>query len=225
MDRSVYPAKEFVEASKKFVLVYCAVRGTHGMKKVGGEETCSLLPGMTCLEHEEFFRELRDKLFPSGVKPQHVVLDQDGKEIGRPPGSAPVKLFIEKLTEAAKSAPPGLGSDDYLYMLDCLDVGGKAVAAGKTADAVKAFAAAVKLAKKPGATTLADRAQAELDKLSAEGKAAIDAALALAAAKDWAGAREGLKKVAAGYKGLPVEKEAAKALADVVKQENAAGKK
>lgn len=73
-------------------------------------------------------------------------------------------------------------------------------------------------AKKPGATTLADRAQAELDNLSAEGKAAIDAAMALAAAKDWAGARDGLKKVAAGYKGLPVEKEAAKALADVVKQ-------
>ena len=136
MDRTVYPSEHVVSASKKCVSVYLSVRGTHGMKKEDGKETCSLVPGMTCLEH----------------------------------------------------------------------------------------GAAAKMSKQPGAKVLADRAQAELDKLNASGKAALDKAMEKVAAKEWAAASASLKEVVEQYKGLPVEKDAGKALADATRQEKAEAK-
>ena len=223
MDRTVYPSEHVVSASKKCVSVYLSVRGTHGMKKEDGKETCSLVPGMTCLEHEANWTELRAKYFPGGGKPEHVFCDPEGKEIARL-SSAPSKLFADRILDAAKKVGPGLGTDEYLFMIDRLAAGAKAVADGKTAEAVKAYGAAAKMSKQPGAKVLADRAQAELDKLNASGKAALDKAMEKVAAKEWAAASASLKEVVEQYKGLPVEKDAGKALADATRQEKAEAK-
>ncbi|KAF0245596.1 MAG: hypothetical protein FD180_1464 [Planctomycetota bacterium] len=220
MDGSVYPNKDFVGSSKKWVSIYCNKETTHGTKKVGDKEMCSIIPSITCEEHVQAYQELNGKFFKGSIlMPHHIWGDVEGNEIGREKGAMATKLLTDKMAEAAKKVGPGLGADEYTFMGDQIAAGDKAASDGKIAEAIKAYNTVVKQEKAPGAKTMAGRAQDGLNRLNESGKALLEQATEAAAASDFPRAKEGLKKVIAQYKGLPVCKQAEQAMADIVEKE------
>lgn len=220
MDGSVYPNKDFVNSSKKWVSIYCNKDTSHGTKKVGDKEMCSIIPAITCEEHVAAYQELNGKFFSGTiVMPHHIWGDVEGKEIGRQEGSMAARLLTEKMTEAVKKVGEGLGADEYMFMLEQIALGDKSASDGKTVEALKAYNGVVKMEKRPGAKTLAARAQDGLNRLNERGKRSLDLAQEKISASDFTGAKEALKKIIAEYKGLPVVKDAEKAMQDVSNRE------
>jgi len=227
MDSSVYANKDFVAASKRWVNVYCSKDSGHGTEKVGDQEMCKLHPSIKCEDHVACNTSAGGKYFSGTFRaPATVWCMPDGKEIGKVQGGMSAKQLIEKMGEAEKAVGPGLDSDSYEFLVDKLATGDKAATDGKVKDAVDAYGAAMKACgKNPAAKTWTDKAQAAIDKLVEGAKAKIEEATAAKDAGEFAKARELLKSVQADFKGLPVAKDAEKAMADVAAAEKAAGKK
>jgi len=219
MDSPVYPNKDFVAASKKWVSIYCNKESEHGSKKVGlDKELCAIIAGITCDEHTKNFAELSGKFFKGTImNPTHIWCDPDGNEIGRQVGAMPTKGLVEKMGEALKKVGPGLGGDEYAYMNDKIAEGQKASEENKPKDAIAAWTAVTKMSKNPGAKNVVARAQAGLDKLNEYGKDQVAKAKDLATGGDVEGARKLLKEIYSGYKGLDCAKDAEKEIANLPK--------
>jgi hypothetical protein len=220
MDGSVYPNKDFVKSSKTWVSIYCNKETEHGTKKVGDTEMCALIPGITCEEHVKAHQELASKFFQGTIlNPHHIWCDVEGKEIGREKGSMAAKLLIEKMAEASKKVGPGLGADEFVYAKGEIAEGDKLASEKKYQEAIKSYAAVVKMQKAPGAKAVADEAQNGLNRLNEIGRIDYDKASEIVSAKDWARAKELLKGVMSGFKGLPIAKDAEKKYAEVCELE------
>jgi len=219
MDGSVYPNKDVVAASKRWVNIYCNKDTEHGTKKVGNEEFCALIPGIRCEEHVAAWNALNNLYFKGSIpNPTTIWCDVDGTEVGRQEGSMVAKDMISKFAAAEKKVGPGLNVDEYNYAMGSIADGAKSEEAGKIPDAVKSYAAVVRM-KNPAAKNVIQLAQDAMNKLDAAGRVKVSAAKEIIAGRDYERAKSILKEVLTTYKGLPVAKEAEAEYSDLIKRE------
>ncbi len=227
IEKSVLTGREFVAASKKWVTVYCNRDETQPTKKEGDKEFSALTPGITVAEHIAAWKALSGQFFKTddAPAPAFVWCLPSGEEVGRNEGPMTSREVTARMAEATKKAGPGLDAGDYVEALDHLKAGGAAADERKVQDAVKEFAAVVKMQKLPGSKGVVSRAQAELDKLDAAGRAAMEPANEVIVAEDYPRAKTILKDVMDTYRGLPAAKDAGKKYDEVCELEKAKAKR
>ncbi len=227
IEKSVLTGREFTAASQKWVTIYCNEDDNQPTKKEGDKEFSALTPGITVDAHVAAWRELSAKFFKKddADAPAFVWCLPSGEEFGRHEGPMASREVTARMAEATKKAGPGLDAKDYVDALEHLKAGSVAADARKFAEAVKEFGAVLKMSKLPGSKGIVSRAQGEIDKMDAAGRAAMGPADEVIVAEDYARAKQILKDVMETYKGLPSAKEAEKKYEEVCDLEKAKAKK
>jgi hypothetical protein len=166
MDRSVYPNKDVIEASKLCVNIYCHNEKNHSMIKYGAEEWCEHVYGMKCEDHEKAHNDKGGKYFPGGTipNPTSILCTPDGEEISRKKGAATPKELVDMMKEAAKKVGPGVMRDEYKFIKDQLAAAEEGFSSNKVKDGIEAANKVIKaFGKHPGAKPLVEMAQKKLD--------------------------------------------------------------
>jgi hypothetical protein len=213
MDRSVYPNKDVIEASKLCVNIYCHNEKNHSMIKYGTEEWCEHVYGVKCEDHEKAHNGKSGKYFPGGTipNPTSILCTPDGEEISRKKGAATPKELVDMMKEAAKKVGPGVMRDEYKFIKDQLAAAEEGFSNNKVKDGIEAANKVIKaFGKNPGAKPLVEMAQKKLDTANEYGKEKVQEARDLVAKGDVEGARAILKEIFGNYKGLECAKEAEK---------------
>lgn len=221
MDRSVYPNKDVIEASKLCVNIYCHNETNHSMIKYGNEEWCEHVYGVKCEDHTKNHNAKSGVYFPGGTipNPTSILCTPDGTEITRKKGKAEAKELCEMINEAAKKVGPGLKRDEYKFIRDNLAAAEAGFSGNKVKDGIDACNKVIKaFGKNPGAKSLVEEAQKKLDTANEYGKEQVAKAKELVTAGDVEGARTILKDIANNYKGLECAKEAEKEFAALPKK-------
>lgn len=215
MTGSVYPHKDFIALSDKFVGVAAHSGSEHGDEEVtvDGEKKrlCNDFGSIPCEVHEKMRQDLAKHNIGQDIKsvPSHIILAPDGKELYRYAGAMGVKQIKDQIEAAAKTIGKGLSRADYVKMTDGLKKAEKDFADGQTRSAIEALKW-VETTK--AQTPSVERAKKLLDEIDAKGTEALQTAKTLVDAGNVEEASKTLNTLAKDYAGRPIEKEAKKAL-------------
>jgi len=223
MDRSVYPNKDVVKATRTVVAVYANKNTDHGGTEVerDGQKVhdCKAQAGLTCEAHVRVMQEVEGYFLKGQIRtPIHLLCKPDGAEFSRKDGKMAAKDLVAFLAAGVKQVGKGLAKDDYVALAGLLE---KAKIAAGGGDLAAAAAAARDLKAHPalkGNETWTKRADEIAGYVNETGMERVNNAVATAEAGDPEQAKRWLKEVAEACAGLPCGQAAQEALEKLEKK-------